>query len=213
MRIKKPSPAMVVAIVALVMAGGGSAVAAVNFARNAGAVDHLSAVRANASLSKAAGRLVATSRKGVHKGQIPARFLDTSGVSRPTSFALGVPVNDNAVGGANILHSSALGRLTMACNDQSAKVGVEDPTMTIAFTNTSPNTINIAHVNGGGNPVVSGLAAGTVDQFAVPGSSTFRVHAEYGGTDVVYEGIARQIGQGTNNASCLVVGTAETVTP
>jgi hypothetical protein len=156
---------------------------------------------------------VATSRKGVHKGQIPARFLDLSGVARPTSFALGVQVNDNALGGANTLHTSPFGRLTMACNDQSAKVGVEDPTVTIAFTNTSPNALNIAHTLGGNPPVVSGLAAGTVDQFTINGTSTFRVHAEFGGTDVVYEGIARQIGQGTNNASCLVVGTAETVTP
>ncbi|MDX6643710.1 MAG: hypothetical protein QOD76_1672 [Solirubrobacteraceae bacterium] len=213
MRIRKPSPAMVVSIVALVMACGGSAVAAVSFAQNAGAVDHLSAVRANVSLNKARGRLVATSKKGAHKGQIPGKYLDLSGVPRPTTFALGVPVNDNAVGGANTLNTSAFGRLTMACNDQSNKVGVEDPTMTIGFTNTSPNALNIAHVIGGNPPVVSGLAAGTVDQFTINGTSTFREHVEFGGTDVVYDGIARQIGQGTNNASCLVVGTAQTFTP
>lgn len=212
MRIHKPTPAMVVAIVALVMACGGSAVAAIDFARNAGAVDHLSAVKANVSNNKARGRLVATSKKGVHKGQIPAKYLDLSGIPRASTFALGLPVNDNAVGAANALNTHAFGRLTMACNDQNNKKGVEDPTVTIGFTSTSPQALNVAHVIGGGAPVVSSLAPGTVDQFTINGSSTFRVHVEFGGTDIVYEGIARQTGQGTADASCLVVGTAETTT-
>ena len=202
MRIHKPTPAMVVAIVALVMACGGSAVAAIDFARNAGAVDHLSAVKANVSNNKARGRLVATSKKGAHKGQIPAKYLDLSGV----------PVTDNAVGGVNTLNTHAFGRLSMACNDQNNKKGVEDPTVTIGFTSTSPQALNVAHVIGGGTPVVSSLAPGTVDQFTINGSSTFRVHVEFGGTDIVYEGIARQSGQGTADANCLVVGTAETTT-
>jgi hypothetical protein len=213
MRIHKPSPAMVVAIVALVMACGGSAVAAISYATNAGAVDHLSAVKSSASLHKARGRLVATSKKGAHKGQIPGKFLDLSGVPRASTFALGIPVTDNAVGGANALNTHAFGRLTMACNDQSNKKGVEDPTVTIAFTSTSLGALNIAHVIGGGAPTVSSLAPGTVDQFTINGSNTFRVHVESGGTDVVYEGIARQSGQGTADAACLVVGTAETTSP
>jgi hypothetical protein len=204
---------MVVAIVALVMSTTGGAIAAVNFARNAGAVDHLSAVKSSASLNKARGKLVATSKKGLHRGQIPSKFLDLSGVPRATTFAAGVPVTDNAVGGANTLHTSVFGRLTMSCNDQSNKVGVEDPTATIGFTNTTGNTVNVAHTIGGGNPVVSGLGAGTVDQFAISGTNTFRVHVEYGGVDVIYEGMARQLGQGTGDASCLVVGTAQTVSP
>ncbi len=59
MRIRRPSPAMVVAIVALVMACAGTSIAAVNYASNAGAVDGLSAVRAG-SVDRAAGRLIAT---------------------------------------------------------------------------------------------------------------------------------------------------------
>jgi hypothetical protein len=213
MRIRKPSPALVVAIVALVMACGGSAVAAIDFARNAGAVDHLSAVKASKSTKKARGRLVATAKKGKHPGQIPAKFLELSGTPKATTFALGVPVTDNATGAANVLNASTFGRLTLACNDQSTKKGVENPTSQIGFTSTYPNALNVAHTIGGGAPVVKSLQPNTVDEFPINGTSTFRVHVEYGGVDVVYEGIVRQIGAGTANASCLAVGTAETVSP
>ena len=212
MRKFKPSPAMAVAIVALVMATGGSAVAAIDFARNAGAVDHLSAVKAGVSQNKARGRLVATQKSGDHKGQIPSKFLNLSGIARSTTFALGIPVTDNAVGGVNTLHTGPFGRLTMACNDQSNKAGVEDATTALGFTSTSLSALNVAHTVGGAAPVVSPLAPGTVDPFTINGSSTFRVHVEFGGTDVVYEGIVRQSGQGTADASCLAVGTAEITT-
>ena len=46
MKLKRPSPAMTVAVVALVMSMTGGAIAAVNFAENAGAVDGYSAVKA-----------------------------------------------------------------------------------------------------------------------------------------------------------------------
>ena len=61
MKLKRPSPAMVVAVVALVMSMTGGAIAAVNFAQNAGSVDGYSAVKASkAGKAKAAGKLVAT---------------------------------------------------------------------------------------------------------------------------------------------------------
>ena len=50
MKLKLPSPAMVVALIALAVAMSGSAVAAVTFARNAGAVDGKSAVADGAAL-------------------------------------------------------------------------------------------------------------------------------------------------------------------
>ncbi|HEX6619135.1 MAG TPA: hypothetical protein VF024_05735, partial [Solirubrobacteraceae bacterium] len=76
MKLRLPSPAMVVAVIALIVALSGTAIAAVDFAHNAGAVDGKSAVGAKASLRSAAGKLVATSTGGDGKGQIPARFLD-----------------------------------------------------------------------------------------------------------------------------------------
>src|SRR5205807_2524353 len=123
MRLRKPSPAMVVAIVALVMSTTGGAIAAVNFARNAGAVNHIKATKSGASLKHAAGRLVATQKKGLHRGQFDQKYLDLSGVTRGTTFDAGVPVTYNAVGGANTLNTNGFGRLTMACNDQSSKAG------------------------------------------------------------------------------------------
>ena len=76
MKPKLPSPAMVVAIMALLVALSGTAVAAVNFASNAGAVDGKSAVASSASLNSAAGKLVATQRSGAGKGRLAAKFLD-----------------------------------------------------------------------------------------------------------------------------------------
>src|SRR4026209_1560964 len=76
MKLKRPSPAMAVALVALVMSMTGGAIAAVNYARNAGKVVGYDAVKAASSNRKAAGRLVATDEFG----RFPAKFL--SGVAR-----------------------------------------------------------------------------------------------------------------------------------
>src|SRR3712207_4708016 len=75
MRLRMPSPAMVVALIALVVASSGTAFAVVNYARNAGAVDGRSAVSAGSSLGHAAGNVVATARTGRDKGRIPNRYL------------------------------------------------------------------------------------------------------------------------------------------
>ena len=71
MKLRLPSPAMVVAVIALIVALSGTAIAAVDFAHNAGAVDGKSAVFSGASLSQAAGKLVATNRSGPDKGRLP----------------------------------------------------------------------------------------------------------------------------------------------
>src|SRR5215217_7385643 len=98
MRIRRPSPGTVISIIALVMATTGTAVAAVDFARNAGAVDRLSAVPASASNSRAKGNLVATARGGSNVGQIPNKFL--ADVPETRAFAVPLAVEDNATGGA-----------------------------------------------------------------------------------------------------------------
>jgi hypothetical protein len=72
---------MVVALVALVVASSGTAVAAVTYARNAGAVDGKSAVASGASRADAAGRLVATQRTGADRGRIDSRYLDLAGLA------------------------------------------------------------------------------------------------------------------------------------
>ncbi len=89
MKLKLPSPAMVVALIALAVAMSGTAVAAVTFAKNAGAVDGKSAVADGAALKTAAGRLVATQRTGSGKGKIAQRYLDVSGLAHGSTSTFG----------------------------------------------------------------------------------------------------------------------------
>ena len=73
MRIRKPSPSMAVASIALFVSLGGTSVAAVSYARNAGKVDGRDAVKSTATKSKAAGKLIATIASGRRQGQDPER--------------------------------------------------------------------------------------------------------------------------------------------
>jgi hypothetical protein len=71
-----PSPAMVVALVALFVALTGSAAAVtVSYALNSDKVDGKHAVGAGATRTKAAGKLVATKRTGAQKGQFAKKFI------------------------------------------------------------------------------------------------------------------------------------------
>ena len=85
MKFSRPSPSMVVASVALFVSLGGTSVAAINYASNAGAVDGKSAVFAGASLNQAAGKLVATNRSGTDKGRLPGKFV--ADVAKTQSFS------------------------------------------------------------------------------------------------------------------------------
>ena len=85
MKFSRPSPSMVVASIALFVSLGGTSVAAINYATNAGAVDGKSAVFAGATLNQAAGKLVATNRRGDDKGKLPGKFV--ADVARTQSFA------------------------------------------------------------------------------------------------------------------------------
>jgi hypothetical protein len=210
MKIGKPSPALVVSIIALVMATSGSAVAAVNFARNAGAVDGKSASGAGTSLSKVRGRLVATARGGANAGRIPHMYL--ADVARAESFAAAAEVNDNASGADNTLDTSnGLVRLSASCNDQSNVAGREDPASRITITNSSGRDINLARRAGVGGANVVPLANGTTDSFVIAGSNTFELQLETFGTSVLVNGVVRQDGAGTGAASCLVYGTTQLV--
>ncbi len=207
MRIRKPSPAMVVAIIALVMASTGSAVAAVNFARNAGKVDGKDARAATSSLRRAAGDLVATNRTGPDRGRIPGKFLAdvVRGGSQP--FGRYLEVVDNANGAPQVLAGVAgLGTLSVSCNDQSQRPGVEDPRVVVTFANGAGATINIARRVGNGDGTVVPLGAGAADTFAIPRSDTFTTHAELNLNNLRIEGTFRQDGAGTGAAFCLVYG-------
>jgi hypothetical protein len=209
MKTSRPQPATIISIVALVMASTGSAVAAVSFARNAGAVDHKSAVGSGATLSHAAGKLITTQKKGAGKGKIAAKYLDLGGAAAGTTSTFGrsFDVVDNAASvPTQIGGIPGLGPLTATCLDQHGNAGVEDPRTTITFQNTSGAIVNQSRQIGGSNPAVGAVLNGTVSSFNIDGSSTFELHLERTGTNYFVHGVVRQDGRRTSAASCLVYG-------
>jgi hypothetical protein len=211
MKISRPQPATIISIAALVMASTGSAVAAVSFARNAGAVDHKSAAGSGATLSHAAGKLITTQAHGAAKGKIAAKYLDLRGVAHGTTgtFGQAFDVVDNATSvPSQIGGIPGLGPLTATCVDQNPTAGIEDPQTTITFSNTSGDVVNQSRQIGGSNPAVGAVLNGTQSSFTINGSSTFELHLERKGTNYFVHGVVRQDGRGTNAASCLVYGMA-----
>jgi hypothetical protein len=206
MKISRPSPSMAVAGVALFVSLGGTSMAAVNYARNAGAVDGKSAVSASGTTSHAAGRLVATNKSGPHKGMIPGRFL--ADVPHTQTFGRAFEVPDNAPGAPQTIgQAGSIGTLTATCNDQNGAPGVEDPTTTLSFVNTSGETINVARRVGNGNGSVDAVANQTVAALTIAGSNTFTYHVERRGVNLLVNGVVRQDGRGSPNGTCLVYGT------
>src|SRR3954447_9413948 len=169
---RRPSPSLVVSIIALVFAAAGTSIAAVNFARNAGAVDHKSAVGATSSTKRAAGKLVATNASG----QIPTRFLDKFGLIRggSTTFHQTIDVNDNGSAAPVQIAGPPYGTLNVTCQDQNATAGKENAKVSFAFANTSGQALDIARTIGNGAPVISLQPSGALDTFAFDNENTFR---------------------------------------
>jgi hypothetical protein len=209
MRIGKPSPAMVVAVVALFMATTGTAAAVVSFARNAGAVDGKSGYAAGVSTRTAAGDLVATARRGPLAGKIPARYLDLGGLTRALSFGRASDVIDNATESAIELFAvPGLGTLTTTCRDENPTGGREDPVTRVTFSNTAGEPINFARTAGTGTVLVQVLQPNQAASFEVRGSNTYVLNVQRGGTSLVVNGAVRQDGTGSAAASCLNYGQA-----
>jgi len=210
-RFGAPSPAMVVALVALVFAMTGSAAAVVSFARNAGAVDGKSAVAAGVSNARTAGKLVATRRLGALRGTIPAQYLDPK-AGQSISFGRSTDVIDNGGQAPFVIASiPGFGTLHATCGDQRPQAGLEDPTTTITFTNTSGQAINFARSLGTGQTSVAGLVANQTASFVVRGSNTYVINVLKQGTSLVVDGVVRQDGANTANAFCVNYGQATVV--
>ena len=109
-------------------------------------------------LRDAAGKLVATNRRGANRGRIPTRFL--ARVPHTRTFGRAAEVFDNATGAPVTLAQSDLGTLTASCNDQSSRTGVEDPVSQLSFNNASGGTINLADHVGNAAANVGVLANG-----------------------------------------------------
>ena len=221
MKLKRPSPAMTVAVLALVMSMTGGAIAAVNFAKNAGAVDGYSAVKAaKAGSGKAAGKLVATYRDGDNRGRLPLRIIAgaasensvenlSDAVARGRNGARLIPVADNQTTAADTMIDLGLGGLQVSCADQQPNAGTENATTQIGVTNASGAPINLSRSVGNEAPTIVTLENGIVDSFSVPQQNTFSIQLQ--GTEnrtVLVEGTARQVGQGTADSSCAVFATA-----
>jgi hypothetical protein len=218
MKLKLPSPAMVVALIALTVASSGTAIAAVSFARNAGAVDGKSAVADGASASAAAGRLVATQRKGAGKGRIAQRYLDLAGLARGTTSTFGnaIQLIDNqSLAPAAIGNVAGLGSLTATCQDENAAAGRLDPATTITFANTSGDVVNFERSisYAGTATLITALPNGTTSSFKISGSQPFQMHIERRGTNYVVNGVVRQDGRNAASAQCVVYGVALTIPP
>jgi hypothetical protein len=211
---------MTVAVIALVMSMTGGAIAAVNFAQNAGKVDGKDAVKAGAGEKKRAGNLVATYKSGKKRGKLPLRVVAGAAsensverlsdlVARGRNGAELIAVADNAVTAAQTLINLELGNLQVSCADQQNQAGTENATTRIGITNHSGGAVNIARRLGGGEPVITTLADGIVENFSVGQQNTFSVQLQGAGNKtVLVEGTARQIGQGTADSACAVWATA-----
>ena len=221
MKLKRPSPAMAVAMVALVMSMTGGAIAAVNFAQNAGAVDGFSAVKAKkGGKAKAAGKLVATYTGGANSGKLPLRIIagaasendvenlaDDVPVGRNAARTITVP--DNQTTAPEELIDLGLGDLQVSCTDQQANAGTENASTRVSVANTSGAPVNLSRTLGNGAPTITTLEAGTVHTFTVGQENTFMVQLQ--GTEnrtVLVEGTAQQAGEGTADSSCIVWATA-----
>ena len=207
MRVRKPSPALVVAIIALVlsMTAPGIAGEVVDFARNSDKVDGKHAVGASSSLTGARGKLVATAAGGSRAGMIPGKFVSDvlRGNGGIGTIARAQDVVDNQTGSAvELLALFGFGTITSTCGDEANQAGVENPTQTITFNNQSGEGLSYARQVGGGNPVLAGPASGTATSFTIAGSNTFRILIQRGTSSVTVEGIARQDGSGTGVAQC-----------
>jgi hypothetical protein len=206
-KISKPSPAMVVALIALVFAMTGSAAAVVSFARNAGAVDGQSATTSSASTAFASGKLVSTRRTGALRGTLPSKFLDPNTVPRQFVFGRNAEVIDN---GSEVPFTIAtipgFGNVTATCGDENNTAGKENPKTTITFSNTSGQTIEFARATGTGSVALANLANSQASSFTITASNTFTLQAQKLGTNLLIQGVVRQNTIDPANASCINYG-------
>ena len=212
MTLRRPSPSMVVAIIALVMATTGSAVAAVNFATNAGAVDGKSAVR---SASRARSRPAASSR--------PPPRARTGAASRPSSSTSPRRARTASTFGQSLTSWTtrpSRRRRSAAPRDGKRDRLLRGPEPAARGAEPVDDPDLRQHVGRGGQPHAprrqpgsarDRAANGATHTFRILGSNTFELHLERRGINYAVNGVVRQDNPGTAAAACLVYGYALTV--
>jgi hypothetical protein len=212
MRRRMPSPAMVVALIALVVALSGTAVAAVDFARNAGAVDGHSAVSASASLKRSAGKLIAAATAGPGKGRIPGRFVDDVMRGGSTSLSKYIRAVDNQDGPVVPLAIiPGIGRLDAQCRDQDPTPDIKSTQTLVTFTASDERGVNVSRLLGSdiGSSREGVVFTAPKDQ-PVPimqfADSLFQVTLQARARTVFLTGAARPDLNRTAAAACLIFG-------
>ncbi|MGH2941995.1 MAG: hypothetical protein ACRDLN_04385 [Solirubrobacteraceae bacterium] len=213
-----PSPAMVVALIALVVASSGTAFAVVNYARNAGAVDGRSAVSARSSLGRAAGNLVATESAGRDKGRIPNRYLADVMRGSSTSLTRYMRVIDNQEGPvAPLAIIPRIGRLDAQCRDQDPAVGVESTQTVITFTASERGGVNVSRLLGrdiesSRNAVVFTARRNEPVAILSFADSLFQLVLQARDRTVFINGASRTDANRSADAACLIFGIGLRVT-
>jgi hypothetical protein len=216
-KLRLPSPAMVVAMIALIVALSGTAIAAVDFAANAGAVDGRSAVGPGTSVRHAAGKLVATARKGHNRGRIPGRFL--AGVMHGSSHNISAFLHtvDNQPGTPRrILRVPGIGRLQAQCDDVDPTVGTATTRTSINFTGTVAQGVNVSRLLGreiaaGQRPDVFTAPKGQPVPIIASADGLFMTMLQAPAGSVLIIGAARTDRAPGPQAACLIWGTAFSV--
>jgi hypothetical protein len=214
MRRKWPSPATVIALIALAVALSGTAVAAVavDYAKRAGTVDGKSAVGANASTSHAAGKLIATAKHGRAKGRIPGKFVNDVMRGATVNLTKYLRVVDNQGGPVVPLAIiPKVGRLDAQCRDQDPTIGVESTQTLITFSAFDPRGVNGSRLLGRD---IERAQSGSVFS-ALPGQpvpvinfadSLFQLILQAHDKTVLVMGSARSDANKSPNAACLIWG-------
>jgi len=214
MKRKLPSPSTVIALIALAVALSGTAVAAVavDYARRAGAVDGKSAVAASASAKQAAGKLVATAKRGDARGKLPGRFVDDVMRGGSTNISAFMQVQDNLNGPMRPLAIiPGIGRLEAQCSDQNPAVGVVSTQTIVTFTATEPGGVNVSRLLGRDiDRAQDGVVISAVPNVRVPvinfADTLFQLILQAKNTSVLVMGSSRSNLNNTSSAACLIFG-------
>jgi hypothetical protein len=203
---------MVVAIIALVVALSGTAVAAVDFARNAGAVDGKSAVSASSSLRHSKGKLVAAATAGPGKGRIPGRFVSDVMRGGSTSITQYIRAVDNSDGAVVPLATiPGIGRLDAQCRDQDPTPDIKSTQTLVSFTASDPGGVNISRLLGSDiGASREGVVFTAAKDQPVPvmqfADSLFQLTLQARDRTVFISGAARSDANRTPSAACLIFG-------
>jgi hypothetical protein len=214
MRLRMPSPAMVVALIALVVSFSGTAFAVVNYARNAGAVDGKSAVSSSSSLRQASGNLVATAPAGRDRGRIPARFVADVMRGGSTSLTRYIRVVDNQDGPVVPLAIiPKIGRLDAQCRDQDPAPGIESTQTVISFTASERGGVNVSRLLGrdiesARNAVVFTALKDRPVPIISLADNLFQLVLQARNRTVFVNGAGRSDANRSADAACLVFGVA-----